>query len=83
MTGCLNKRRFSLKFPDGIIDRFGCCDPKVDDRRNIVSGHLIHQDLRGEEYPDIRQTKLPDGTLWTNGYYDKEHDGWKPLADWK
>jgi hypothetical protein len=80
----MNRRRFSLKYPDGRVERFGCCNPQEDDNRDIVGTHfLVHKDKRGPEYPDIGQTKLPEGTLWTNGYYDKEHDGWKPLSEWK
>ena len=82
VNGCLNKRRFSLKYPDGKIERYGSCDPKDDDRRNVSDGnggfYLIHLN-KDASLPPIGSEKLPEGTLWTNGYYDSEHDGWKDL----
>jgi len=85
MTGCLSKRRFSLKYPDGWIERFGSCDPKEDDRREIGrscdSYFLRHHDIVNSAIC-LGSEQLPKGTLWTNGYYDKEHDGWKPMEEW-
>ena len=83
MTGCLNRKRFSLKYPDGHIERYGCCNPQEDDNMDISGLYLRHKDKRGNEYPDVESAiRLPEETLWTNGYYDKEHDGWKPLGEW-
>ena len=35
-TGVDNKKRFSIKFPDGTIRRFGTCDPNDDERYDII-----------------------------------------------
>lgn len=89
MTGCNNKRRFSLKYPDGTIARFGSCDPKIDDGREIINDkkcaytHETYFLVQGQPllFPHFSEI-IYDGTLWTNGYYDKEHDGWKPPSEW-
>jgi hypothetical protein len=92
MTGCNNKRRFSLKYPDGAVERFGSCDPKEDDDRIVV--HLAKFGAEGAGvfylcHPNVshihgfdKRREIPHGTLWANGYYDHEHDGWKPLSEW-
>ena len=84
MFGCNNKRRFSLKYPDGRIERFGSCDPKEDDGRNIEFGNgetYLMQSQAGFAF--VPPKLLHPDTLWTNGYYESEHDGWKPLSEWK
>lgn len=84
MTGCNNKRRFSLKYPDGTIARFGSCDPKIDDGRKIrnVDGQF-YLDQSQDGFAFVCEGPLPIGTLWRNGYYDSEHDELKPLSEWK
>jgi len=86
MTGCLNKRRFSLKYPDGRIERYGDCNPQSDDRREIMQSDgkfYLHHISHGNLASTIGSVELPAGTEWTNGYYDTEHDGWKPMEEWK
>ena len=86
MMGCNNKRRFTLRMPSGYLLRFGSCDPKDDDNALIV-----HFDDKYwlEKYrmddPDrvSERNELPDNAMWANGYYDNEHDGWKPLSEFK
>ncbi len=86
MTGCNNKRRFSLKYPDGRIERYGSCDPKIDDGRTIMklktSGGWFMSQGQPESFPDLGTIHLDSNVMWTNGYYDHEHDGWKRLEDW-
>lgn len=81
--GTLGRSRFSIKFPDGTIQRFGCCNPKVDDGRIIVQKDgefFLRQELHGEDLPPVEDIPLPLGCLVTNGYYDHEHDGWIPIT---
>jgi hypothetical protein len=83
MTGTMNRHRFSLKYADGTIRRFGCCDPKVDDNYDVDEFDgvffLVHKDKRGDDYSEVGREVIPMDTLATNGYYDHEHDGWIPI----
>ena len=85
MTACGYKNRFSLKYPECQIDRYGDCNPQSDDVREIrkLDGKfwLVHQ-KNNDVSVTLAWYSLPEGTLWTNGYYDKEHDGWKSLSEW-
>lgn len=84
MTGVFGRKRFSLKFPDGSIRRFGCCDPKIDSGRDIAERdgrYFLVQDLCGQDFPRVEPELLPEGTLITSGYYDKEHGEWVALKD--
>ena len=86
MTTAGGKKRFSLKLPndEGIL-RFGSCDPNDDDDRDILkdssgSQHLVATGGKSLKIPC--STIIMPGTMWTNGYYDYEHDGWKPMSEW-
>ena len=81
MRGTLNRHRFSVKYPDGTIHRFGCCDPHNDTGRKIIEKDgkfYLVSDPHGEGFASIKPKLLEPGTLVANGYYDKEHDEWKP-----
>lgn len=84
MTGCNNKRRFTILKPDGCQVHFGSCDPKDDDNYTIENRGdfyaLVHIKFDGT-MEDAVLFKDGEGYFWTNGYYDKEHDGWKPLSE--
>lgn len=82
--GINGKKRFSLKYPDGRIRRYGTHDPKDDERKDlrIEDGiaYLVHYDLDSYKVERFKDA-LPDGTLATNGYYDYEHDGWTTIEE--
>ena len=84
MTGCGNKKRFSLKLMDDSVLRFGSCDPRDDDGRDIKpdeNGMLWL--VGGKTSKNVEPKLIQLATTWTNGYYDYEHDGWKPMSEWK
>lgn len=80
------KRRFSIKMPyekEGIL-RFGSCDPNDDDDRDIQKDFCGVQWLvGGKSSKNVEPKMIMAGTTWANGYYDHEHDGWKPMSEWK
>jgi len=84
-TGYNGRRRFSLKYPDGRIERWGCCDPKIDSGRTIKEhpgGNLyLHQDLCGCVFDVAGTVILTEEVMACNGYYDHEHDGWIPVRE--
>lgn len=90
--GVDNKRRFTVKYPDGRIESFGTCDPKEDERFGIVKGEFLgepahflvqyqHHDTDYSQ-PEKMRELLPEGTLIANGYYDHEWDEFVSPADW-
>jgi len=86
MTGSNNKRRFSLLMPQGRVERFGSCNPQDDDNALVVfidGKYYIERYLVGDPDRVTSRVELASTTQWTNGYYDKEHDGWKPLSEFK
>jgi len=42
--GVDGKKRFSIKYPDGRIERYGTCDPKEDERFDILKGEILGVD---------------------------------------
>jgi hypothetical protein len=82
--GTLDRYRFTLKLPDGTLERYGCCDPKIDSGRNIIESfgsHWLVQRHIGEEHPPVWPTRIMEGTTVANGYYDHEHDEFVPVAE--
>ncbi|MEK7500430.1 MAG: hypothetical protein AAB649_07585 [Patescibacteria group bacterium] len=86
--GTEGKKRFSLKYGEGNVVRFGTCDPNDDERMDIVRDELgqfflvqYQKGATGYAEPPKQRTKLPEDVLATNGYYDHEHDGWRELQD--
>lgn len=47
--GTDGKRRFSIKYPDGRIERYGTCDPKEDERFGIVCIEEWYREPLAEE----------------------------------
>lgn len=83
-TGYNGRKRFSLFYPWGI-ERWGCCDPKIDSGRTIVKrgdDFLLVQEQHGEGFPPAVDVALPPETKACNGYYDHEHDGWLPVREY-
>ncbi len=84
-TGYNGRRRFSLKFPDGSISRYGCCDPKIDSGRTILwdgdKSYWLVQELCDCQFEAIPNFLIPDGTMASLGYYDKEHEEWMPVNE--
>lgn len=83
-TGYNGRKRFSLKFPDGSIQRWGCCDQNADSGRTIEhvvlhDEYWLVQELHGENFPEPAGVLIPKGTMVCNGYYDHEHDDWLPV----
>lgn len=74
--GCDNKPRFTIKFPDGVTESFGSCDPRDDDHANIIEEegrfYLAKYKQNGKVFKDF----LFPRTLVTHGFYDHEHTGW-------
>lgn len=84
LRGTLDRYRFTVKLPDGTLQRYGCCDPKIDSGRNLIESydqHWLVQRHVGEEHPPIPPQRMPPGTTVANGYYDHEHDTFVPVAD--
>lgn len=84
MRGTLNRPRFTIKYPDGTMKRFGCCDPKIDSGRTIVfcdGRYELIQYHQGESHPPIAPEVLAAGTLAANGYYNHEHDKFVPVEE--
>lgn len=85
-TGYNGRRRFSLLYPDGRIERWGCCDPKIDSGRTIKEhpGGILYltQDTRGLPFGPVDTLPLVEEIKACNGYYDHEHDGWIPVREY-
>lgn len=84
----INKKRFSVKYPDGKVERFGTCREEEDERYDIVCWNGLHFltqfQLHDTDYsqPPKHRILLPEGTLIANGYYDHEHDIWATPQEW-
>ena len=84
MIGRLNRKRFSLKYPDGTIARFGSHNCHNDDGRNLAirDGNVyLESDMHSQEHPAIMPVLLPPETQAANGYYDYEWDRWVPVKE--
>lgn len=86
--GVDGKKRFTIKYPYDTISRFGTCDPKEDERFDIVEKngefYLVQYQHRDYDYsqPEKQRALLPEGTLIANGYYDHEHDEFVSPKEW-
>lgn len=90
MTGANDKKRFSVKLPDGDVYhgeiwRYGTHNPKEDERSDLaIEGGravLLRYPIESYDLPVKHKIVLPEGTLAANGYYDHEHDGWKTVKE--
>jgi hypothetical protein len=74
--GVEDKPRFSVKWPNQTIERFGTCDPNDQDRSYITkiqsNIYLIKVGKTGVVDPIL----LTEDVKVTNGYYDHEHEEW-------
>jgi hypothetical protein len=74
--GVEDKPRFSVKWPNGEIERFGTCNTDDPDRSYITqiqdNIYLIKVGKTGVVEPIL----LNDLVQVTNGFYDHEHTGW-------
>lgn len=64
--GCDNKKRFSVKYPDGRIERYGTCDPNDDERFRIVCFESGIWNMPGKE------NEIQKITSWLIQY--QQHD---------
>lgn len=78
--GVDGKKRFSVRHPDGTIQRFGTCNPDEDERFDINHWNglyfLVQYQQHDIDYsqPEKQRALLPKGSLIANGFYDHEHD---------
>jgi hypothetical protein len=47
--GVDNKKRFTIKYPDGTVFRTGTCDPKEDERHDIIAQPQKRDGANGTE----------------------------------
>lgn len=77
MVGANGKKRFTIYIPGIGQVKFGTCEERDDDRRDIqeIDGefYLVHYPQSSYDEPAIARYKLPPNTLVANGYYAEEH----------
>jgi hypothetical protein len=74
--GVDKKPRFTIKFPDGVKESYGTCDPNDDDRADIVEEEGRYYLVKYKQNGKILKDFLFPKTLVTHGFYDHEHTGW-------
>lgn len=74
--GVDKKPRFTIKFPDGVIESYGTCDERDDDRADIIEEEGRFYLVKYKQNGKILRDFLFPKTVVTNGFYDHEHTGW-------
>lgn len=77
MEGINGKKRFTIYIPGLGQVRFGTCDERDDDRRDLIYDngeyYLVHYPKESYNLPAMGKFALPKNTLVANGWYDEEH----------
>lgn len=86
MVNEIGKKRFTIFLPGLGKIRFGCCEPEIDDWRDIICEqgeyYVIH--LSPTSKIETSRYHLKPDTLVAHGFYDQEHDangGFIPVKD--